>query len=130
MSGDFGSSFEEQGIPDHLQPLPAEDEIGDPLEGVVTPRDEPVAADDYGTTVAEQRERESLDERLAREEPDVSPDDAAILDERDAVPGRLLAEEDVEVGVLDTVAEETALETDDRAGLSAEEAAMHIEEGL
>jgi hypothetical protein len=38
------------------------------------PPDEPVAADDYGTTGQEQRGGEPLDGRLAREEPETSVD--------------------------------------------------------
>ncbi|MBO0870756.1 MAG: hypothetical protein J2P15_19540 [Micromonosporaceae bacterium] len=38
----------------------------------------PVAANDYGITAEEQRHREPLDSRLAREEPDVVPDSIAV----------------------------------------------------
>ncbi|NUR99994.1 MAG: hypothetical protein HOV67_32640 [Kribbellaceae bacterium] len=42
---------------------------------VALPGDEPVASVDYGTTAAEAATPEPLDERLAREEPDVRPED-------------------------------------------------------
>jgi hypothetical protein len=38
------------------------------------PADEPVAAFEYGTTPAEASTPEPLDQRLAREEPDIQPD--------------------------------------------------------
>jgi hypothetical protein len=43
----------------------------------------PLAVDDFGTTAAEQRVGESLEQRLAREQPDVMPDAVPL----DAGPG-------------------------------------------
>ncbi|MBM7773603.1 hypothetical protein JOD54_003807 [Actinokineospora baliensis] len=48
----------------------------DPLEEGVDPAEHWAEADRHGMTPAEQREGESLDQRLAEEEPDVSADDA------------------------------------------------------
>jgi hypothetical protein len=59
---------EDEGIPDLDQALPEKEITGDPQEGLVVPRDEPRAVEEHGTTAGEQREGESLDERLAREE--------------------------------------------------------------
>lgn len=41
------------------------------------PADHPVAVDRFGTTAAEQRAGQSLDARLAEEEPDLAPDGGA-----------------------------------------------------
>ncbi|WP_228814193.1 hypothetical protein [Nocardia flavorosea] len=52
-----------------------EDELAaDPLEEGMDPPDDWSAADRYATTPREQREGESLDERLAEEQPDIVPD--------------------------------------------------------
>jgi len=59
---------EDEGIPDLDQALPQKEITGDPQEGLVVPRDEPRAVEEHGTTAGEQREGETLDERLAREE--------------------------------------------------------------
>jgi hypothetical protein len=57
----------------------------DPAALPVTRDDGPVALDDFGTTAEEQRRGESLEGRLAREEPDIRPEDVepdlASLDE-------------------------------------------------
>jgi hypothetical protein len=65
------SEMEAEGIPD--PGTAAENQLATgQAEGVMTtPRDTPVAADDFGTTAAEMRDGESLDGRIAREEPDV-----------------------------------------------------------
>ena len=50
-----------------------EDELGaDPMDGYDAP-DEPSGVDRWGTTPAEEREGESLDQRLSEEEPDIQP---------------------------------------------------------
>lgn len=52
-----------------------EDRIGvDPLEEGVEPPEHWSGVDQYGTTPNEQREGETLDERLAEESPDVEPE--------------------------------------------------------
>ena len=52
-----------------------EDSIGvDPLEEGVEPPEHWSGVDQHGTTPNEQREGETLDERLAEERPDVEPD--------------------------------------------------------
>jgi hypothetical protein len=59
-----------EGIPDLEGPLPAKILTGDPQEGIYPPQDDYVAADAFGITPSEEREGESLDEKLARELPD------------------------------------------------------------
>jgi len=54
-----------------------EDRIGlDPLEEGMDPPEQWTAADQYGLTAAEQREGETLDQRLAQEAPDDVDDEA------------------------------------------------------
>jgi hypothetical protein len=97
--------------------------------------DEPVAADQPGTTAEEHGER-SLDRRLAMDEPDASPSEPAgsetsahtILDDdvatEDAVPED--PDADPEEADLDRTREEVAEQSSDPPE-SAEESAMHIE---
>jgi hypothetical protein len=81
--------------------------------------DRPQAAEDTGTTAAEQREGAPLDERLAEEAPE---------EEADARPGtgRLIDESD---GVVDREKDEVAEEAaEDRENRSAEESAVRKED--
>jgi hypothetical protein len=77
-------------------------------------------------TPREEREGESLDERLAEEEPDVSPDDIAFTDP-DPRAGRLVAPDE---GWRRDVHNDEIAEDVGPAGYasSAEEAAVHIVE--
>lgn len=101
-----------------------------------SPRDEPLAVLDSGTTGLEEHRGDSLATWLAREEPDATarwPEGEANLEEvydtdeeeRDPFPGRLVAADE---GAHDVVeAEEVAWVADrDTGGYSAEEAAMHV----
>ena len=90
----------------------------DALDAGYSPPDRPYALDDDELTVAGQREGETLDERLAREEPEeepvdpdragrlVAPGQGAALERPDAVEGQ-------DVGI-------------DGGAASAEEAAVHV----
>ena len=110
---------EDQGIPDLDPALPAKEATGDAQEGVVLPGDEPRAADEHGTTAEEHRRGEDLDDRLDREEPDSDEPGRRR-------PGRLI--EDGE-GLTDDEKDEVAEEApDDTQGLSAEEAAVRVDE--
>jgi hypothetical protein len=73
----------------------------------------------WGTTVEEQREGEPRAGRLAREAPEVYPTEAP----REV--GRLV--EPDEGAHTDTEDEMLARDSGDTAGLSAEEAALHLE---
>jgi hypothetical protein len=53
-----------------------EDKIGGDF-----PPEEPLGADEYGTTAAEERWDEPLEERIAREQPDVLPGDPVVEDD-------------------------------------------------
>ena len=110
------------------------DSPGEPFE----PTDEPVAADKPGTTAEEQRER-SLERRLAMEEPDASPSDRPAEGEQPPRPplDDDITPEDVAVEDPDVPAEDADLDrTREESGElsfdpaeSAEEAAIHIEDG-
>ena len=138
---------------DQLQPEDTLDDRGveDLLDEGYSPPERPRGVDAFGTTVAEQRQGESLEQRLAHEEPDpantvedplvdwdmmggddpdaISADDDFLGDREvgDRRSGRLMApdegaHEDTEP---DMVAEDVGI---DGGGASAEEAAMHIVE--
>jgi hypothetical protein len=94
-------------------------------EGIVT-RERWSPAEKYGNTAAEVRRGETLDQRIAQEEPDVDPDDwdEEDLDDRevgDRRSGRLI--------MADEEHHDDRFATDagiDGAGATAEEAAMHV----
>ncbi|MFE7270880.1 DUF5709 domain-containing protein [Streptomyces sp. NPDC057623] len=114
------------------------DGVDDPLDRGWSPPDRPLAVEHSGVTAAERHQGETLDQRLAEEQPDLAAPDGDGLGDADGTDGELL---DNEVGALRSgrlVApdegahedEESALvATDvgiDGAAASAEEAAMHI----
>ena len=106
----------------------------DPLDTGIAPPDRWSAGEGFGTTPAEERQGESLDQLLAEEEPDVDPyaeedlaDDAVPGDVQDARSGRLVAEDegahpDTEP---DLVARDVGI---DGGAAGAEEAAVHIQD--
>lgn len=128
----FGDSVYESGDPDAEYLDGAETLTGDgtvesydeDLETSYSPPEREPAGVRFGMTEFEQREGESLDQRLAEEEPDISPDDIAFEDE-DPRAGRLVAPD--EGAHEDREKDEIAFDVG-RAGYaaSAEEAAMHI----
>ncbi|HZG04059.1 MAG TPA: hypothetical protein VE546_10875 [Streptomyces sp.] len=73
---DPGAAPEDEGIPDLQNGSPEQEWMSDPQQMPV-PGERPVAADRWGTTYAEQVEGESLDQRLAEEEPDVGETSSA-----------------------------------------------------
>jgi hypothetical protein len=112
-------SLEDEGIPDHGGPAPGKEATGDRQEGLLPPDDEPRAAEGFGTTAEEQREGEPLEERLEEETPDLKAGEPRRM-------GRLVEEGS---GVTDREKDEVAEEADDdRAGFTAEEAAMREDE--
>ncbi len=118
-------SPEEEGIPDVDELPPGMALTGDSTEGLVPPRDHPLAADDYGTTPAEEGLGESLEQRVMREEPEPLGW-SAVDDDVEPVAGRLVQPDEGMVD-LDVTAEEVADLADDYVGLSAEEEAVRIE---
>ena len=125
--------IEDEGVLDASDTLD-DDAVSDPLDVGIAAADRWSGANRFGTTAAEARAGESLDQRLSEEEPDVDSDTGSDTDEdeltrrgwdREPRSGRLL-EEDQGFGED----EETALVAYDAGidagGASAEEAAMHV----
>jgi uncharacterized protein DUF5709 len=129
---DEWDDIEDEGVLDASDTLD-DDAVADPLDVGIAAPDRWTGANRFGTTAAEQRDGESLDQRLAEEEPDVSGDDGEDDEdewsrrgyESEPRAGRLVAE-DEGLGPDD---EPDAIAFDagvDAGGASAEEAAMHI----
>jgi hypothetical protein len=115
-----------------------ERDYDDILDEGYSPPEKPLGSTKTGITAAEQREGESLDERLAQEVPDVGADE---LDEIGDLPsgdgepvdpqagamrsGRLVAPDEGahEDGEKDLIASDVGI---DAGAASAEEAAMHV----
>ncbi|MCW2601426.1 MAG: hypothetical protein JWM02_3255 [Frankiales bacterium] len=121
------SPLEDEGVPDQIGLTPEQRATGQDEGYLEPPHDEPIAADEYGTTAEEQHHGEPLDIRLRRELPDLPH--AVIPDEPFAERagqgiGRLVepdegSHEDTE---KDLIAWDVGT---DLGGYSAEEAAMH-----
>jgi hypothetical protein len=109
--------------------LPKEDTltqrgVDDLLDEGYSPPERP-RSNHFGETALEEIQGESLDQRLAEEEPDIfdAPDSGASQPDR---AGRLVADPDALDGrVNDTFAEDAGV---DGGAASAEEAAVHIVE--
>jgi hypothetical protein len=108
-------SLEAEGIPEIQGPAPGQELGDDGDEGFVPPGDAPWAADRDDVTASAQREGSTLDERLALEEPDGPPREAA---ER----GLDVIDEDRP----DHEAELVGSGADAFEGAPAEELAMHV----
>jgi hypothetical protein len=126
-------SVEDDGVLDASDTLD-DDAVADPLDVGVQPPDRWAGANRFGTTAAEQRAGESLEQLLAEEEPDVDPYPDDIDDEDELMrrgyegeprAGRLLADDEGfgEDRQADSVARDTGI---DAGGASAEEAAIHV----
>jgi hypothetical protein len=105
----------------------------DPLDQGIVPPDRWSAGEGFGTTAAEERAGESLDQLLAEEEPDpdpyaeadLPPDGSLADDDQEPRAGRLVAEDegahpDTE---SDLVARDVGI---DGGAATAEEAAVHV----
>ena len=147
-SGDNGrdgvaqwDDVEDEGVLDGSDTLDG-DAASDPLDAGIVPADRWSRASRFGTTAAEQRAGESLDQLLAEEEPDIDPyadpgededEDELIRRGYESEPrsGRLVAADpsgdrpgsDGEDAEPDAVAWDAGI---DGGGASAEEAAMHV----
>jgi hypothetical protein len=114
----MSSRFEDEGIPDPGDLTPEQEATGQLDLTTEPPHDSPLGAEGWGTTPEEQRQGEPLAGRLAREAAETYPEEP-----RDV--GRLVAPDE---GVRsDTEADLVASDSGDMAGLSAEEAALHVE---
>ena len=129
---DEWDAVEDDGVLDAADTL--DDGVADPLDVGYSPADKWSGANRFGTTGAEQRQGESLDDLLAQEEPDVDPyadedtDEDELTrrgDDEDPRAGRLIAEDEG----LGPDEERDAVAFDigiDSGAASAEEAAVHI----
>ncbi|SHL40545.1 DUF5709 domain-containing protein [Actinacidiphila paucisporea] len=144
MGDDVYQPDKDSEILEDAGPLEVEDTLEDRgfpqvFDEGYSPPDRPLAVDEIGTTAAEQRSGESLDERLPRERPDVQPDlddglgDASDTDGELVDPeagemrsGRLVApDEGVHERRDGMVGEDVGI---DGGAASAEEAAVHVVE--
>ncbi len=107
----------------------------DPLDTGILPPDRWSAGEGFGTTLAEERAGESLDQLLAEEEPEPDPyaeaaeaeDDPLTGDDLEPRAGRLVAED--EGSHPDTEADLIARDVGiDGGAASAEEAAVHVQD--
>jgi hypothetical protein len=139
-------AFEQLDAQDTLDGGPA-----DPLDEGYSPVEKPWVLDDWGTTAREQHDGQSLDDRLAREVPDVGASDSDDDDDDDGLgdlsdsdgelrdyevgdarAGRLVSESYISSNAASVGGDEwdaDLLGVDvgiDGAGASAEEAAVHI----
>jgi hypothetical protein len=124
---------EDDGVLDASDTLD-DDRVADPLDTGVAAADRWAGANRFGTTPAEQRAGESLDQLLAEEDPDIDPyaDQADDEDElvrrgyeRQVRAGRLVADD--EGFGADKKADSVAWDVGVDAGAaSAEEAAVHL----
>jgi hypothetical protein len=131
---ELGDELEDDGTldaSDTLEGNPGDD----PLDTGIAPPDRWSAGEGFGTTLAEERQGESLDQLLAEEEPepdpyaqdDLPPDDSLRDDDQEPRAGRLVAEDegahsDAEP---DLVARDVGI---DGGAATAEEAAVHVED--
>ncbi|WP_328429327.1 DUF5709 domain-containing protein [Streptomyces sp. NBC_00443] len=114
------------------------DGVDDPLDRGWSPPDRPWAVEHSGVTAAERHQGETLDQRLAEEQPDLVAPDGDGLGDAEGTDGELV---DNEVGADRSgrlVAPDEGAHEDEESGLvatdvgidgaaaSAEEAAMHI----
>ncbi|HLX48444.1 MAG TPA: DUF5709 domain-containing protein [Streptosporangiaceae bacterium] len=128
------SELEDDGVLDPSDTLDG-DPGDDPLDAGYLPPDRWSAGERFGTTLAEEREGESLDQLLGEEEPDVDPyaeedlpQDAPLAsDYAEPRAGRLVAED--EGAHPDTEADLVARDFGiDGGAASSEEAAVHVQD--
>lgn len=118
-SHDPGADPEAEGIPDLQDGTPEAQRASDP-QRMPVPGDRPTAVDKFGTTTLEQMAGESLDDKLAEEEPEptgpsperVTEPEAGLLDD-EPLPDR-------------PVNQDIYAETSPAGGLSAEESAVRV----
>ncbi|WP_404950894.1 DUF5709 domain-containing protein [Streptomyces sp. ARC12] len=113
-----------------------ERDLDDRVEARYSPPEHPLAVNKFGTTGAEVRDGESLDQRLAQETSDVEPPDADGIgdltrgegeplegSERELRAGRLSAADGAAGRENEVFAEDVGI---DGGAASAEEAAVHV----
>lgn len=118
------SDLEKEGIPDVEGAFPGEAATGLSWDGIVAPGDAPKAAEDFGTTAAEERLDEPLSRRVERETPDEAGAGQTTVD--DIAAARRLVE--AQQGPADDDEGDLVggMASHDPGALSAEEAAVHV----
>ncbi len=130
---DEWDAVEDEGVLDASDTLDG-GAVADPLDTGIAAGDRWTGANRFGTTAAEQRAGESLDQHLAEEEPDIDPyaDEGQDEDElirrgyeRDPRSGRLVETDEGwgEDRDEESVGRDVGV---DAGGASAEEAAVHV----
>ncbi len=132
MIGVSDNDFEDQLTSEDTLDDP-EDEVEDELDRGSPPPDQWSAGQGFGNTAYEEATGESLDQRVAQEEPEPDPYDATDSDDEDLDDGEVgdqragrLVDLDEGLGEdteKDLVADDVGI---DGAAASAEEAAVHI----
>ena len=128
--GDYSVDDEDQ--PSNIDGLPDPD-VDDELDRGYSPPEKWSAGQGFGNTAYEEATGESLDQRVAQEEPEADPYDATDVDDEDLDDGEVGDERagrlvDLDEGLgedteKDLVADDVGI---DGAAASAEEAAVHI----
>ncbi|MEO7126068.1 MAG: hypothetical protein ABI382_06780 [Nakamurella sp.] len=113
----------DDGVLDDSDTLASDDMTRDRLDAGIDPPDHGTVAEGWGNTPAEEREGESLDQRLAEEEPEQCSDLPSILD-ADEEAGQLVA--DGPVGASPVTATELPAAVPD-SERDAEQGALHID---
>ena len=137
-AGEPNESYNSYSVDDEDQPQGDGDSLVDsrgldePLDEGYSPPEKWSPAEGFGNTPAEEEQGETLDQRIAQEEPEPDPYELAANESEDvtgevgtARAGRLV-DEDEGLGPdleKDLVAEDVGI---DGAGASAEEAAVHV----
>jgi uncharacterized protein DUF5709 len=137
-AGEPNESYNTYSVDDEDQPQGDGDSLVDsrgldePLDEGYSPPEKWSPAEGFGNTPAEEEQGETLDQRIAQEEPEPDPYELAASESEDvtgevgtARAGRLV-DEDEGLGPdleKDLVAEDVGI---DGAGASAEEAAVHV----
>jgi hypothetical protein len=123
--------FETQDVPEDegvLQPsetLETDDLDADPLDTGISPPERRPASERFGVTEAEAREGESLDDRLAQEQPDIPA--VEPVTEPQPRAGRLVAADEGAHGITEDEPRQFAREVGrDGGAAGAEEAAVHL----
>jgi hypothetical protein len=132
-------SYHDYSVDDEDQPQGEGDSLVDdrglsePLDEGYSPPEKWSVAEGYGNTPYEEETGETLDQRIAQEEPEPDPYDELSVDENEDVGGEVgteragrLVDEDEGFGEdteKDLIAEDVGI---DGAGASAEEAAVHV----
>lgn len=120
--GDYSVDDEDQ--PGNIEDL-GDPDVADPLDRGYSPPEKWSAGQGYGNTPWEEEHRETIDQRIGQEVPDVDPyDDSADLPDDDQVGGRRAGRL---VSGDEFAADDVGI---DDGAASAEEAAIHVVEDL